>query len=1069
MMLRDSKPVNRMNEESSIPNNSSEPNKHSNVQCVKRNMAPKNIEVPCVFSQMNILYTDPNVCEWRETARWLKYEENVEEFCKRWSKPHVSSLSVKFVLELKRLLRPAYVCLDLEASSVTEIMDNIVKAWAVKHSNLNHKMTETLWDVLLARHKHVHLTRKDMLRKNIKPAETRSKNRWTFGEIKVIENVKKPSVGTGSIGCIPLSNSESSFDPNSADACYFRNRENTNMVRKIGKNVEICNILVGELAGLYEPLVAFVRLREAVQLADMCEIRRPTKFLYVLLCPSNLQEYKEIGRTMGSLMTSKRFRKTAYYCDTKDDLIAGVEEFLGESTLLPRETWDPTIRLVPPAQSLATKSHKTSGMVSEENQTEDNSHDDSNLKRTGRLFGGLTDDIKRKAGWYWSDFTDSAHLQCFATTIYIFLATLSPNVTFGGLLGQATDYNMASMECLLAAGITGVVFALFAGQPLNILGSTGPMLIMESILYSFCKDYGWDFMSIRVWIGLWTFLILMIIVAFDLSMLIRYVTRFTEETFACLIALIFIFEAHQKMFEINSNYPVNRQGSRSFSCVTTTVNQDEHRPLDGEEVNETNTNVSGDGAGQALFVTSQISASESQSYPHIEPAVLWKDPTREVLVTNSTTLLHLNGTEGNLVPTDCSNCVEEGSYVPDVLLLSVLLFLGTYIVARGIERFRTSGFFPQIVRRTISDFGVLISIFCMVAIDMFMGLDTPKLIVPSEFKPTRPDRGWVINPFSEKNPKWLPLAGCIPAILSALLIFMDQQITAVIVNRKENKLKKGGGYHLDLAVVAILIAVCSILGLPWYVAATVSAIVHIMALRKESECVAPGEPISFNGVREQRMTALLVGILNGVSVLFTSVLQLIPMPVLYGVFLYMGITSLSGMQLIDRTLIMFQPIKHQPDYPYLRHVAVNRVHMYTVIQIICLIVLWLVKSIKSISILFPLMVVAICFIRKLLDLIYTDREMYWLDSILPSMKETSDAERKSDVNNPAFVGSNSDLTRKLSNQQANLVREFNGKSALENTLNPKFFLEEHSHQSVSLKKTNNGDERKSPAVYVSKL
>lgn len=41
-----------------------------------------------------------------------------------------------------------------------------------------------------------------------------------------------------------------------------------------------------------------------------------------------------------------------------------------------------------------------------------------------------------------------------------------------------------------------------------------------------------------------------------------------------------------------------------------------------------------------------------------------------------------------------------------------------------------------------------------------------------------------------------------------------------------------------------------------------------------------------------------------------------------------------------------------------------------------------------------LQVVAICFIRKLLDLIYTDREMYWLDSILPSMKETSDVERK---------------------------------------------------------------------------
>ena len=77
------------------------------------------------------------------------------------------------------------------------------------------------------------------------------------------------------------------------------------MVRKIAKDVETCNILVGELAGLHEPLVAFVRLREAVSLADICEIRRPTRFLYILICPNYLQEYKQVGRTMGSLMASK--------------------------------------------------------------------------------------------------------------------------------------------------------------------------------------------------------------------------------------------------------------------------------------------------------------------------------------------------------------------------------------------------------------------------------------------------------------------------------------------------------------------------------------------------------------------------------------------------------------------------------------------------------------------------------------------------------------------------------------------------------------------------------------------
>lgn len=43
------------------------------------------------------------------------------------------------------------------------------------------------------------------------------------------------------------------------------------------------------------------------------------------------------------------------------------------------------------------------------------------------------------------------------------------------------------MECILSAAIVGILFALFAGQPLNILGSTGPMLVLEMILYNFCK------------------------------------------------------------------------------------------------------------------------------------------------------------------------------------------------------------------------------------------------------------------------------------------------------------------------------------------------------------------------------------------------------------------------------------------------------------------------------------------------------------------------------------------------------------------------------------------------------
>ena len=88
----------------------------------------------------------------------------------------------------------------------------------------------------------------------------------------------------------------------------------------------------------------------------------------------------------------------------------------------------------------------------------------------------------------------------------------------------------------------------------------------------------------------------------------------------------------------------------------------------------------------------------------------------------------------------------------------------------------------------MSDFGVVLAIFINVLIDYLIGLDTPKLTVPKTFATTKEGRGWFINPFG-KNPPLMWFAAIIPALLATILIFMDQQITAVIINRKENKFK----------------------------------------------------------------------------------------------------------------------------------------------------------------------------------------------------------------------------------------------------------------------------------------
>ncbi len=62
-------------------------------------------------------------------------------------------------------------------------------------------------------------------------------------------------------------------------------------------------------------------------------------------------------------------------------------------------------------------------------------------------------------------------------------------------------------------------------------------------------------------------------------------------------------------------------------------------------------------------------------------------------------------------------------------------------------------------------------------------------------------------------------------------------------------------------------------------------------------------------------------------------MQYIPMPVLYGVLMYMGIASLRGMQFVDRVGLLLMPPKYQPDHTYLRHVPLGKVHLFTFVQV----------------------------------------------------------------------------------------------------------------------------------------
>lgn len=91
------------------------------------------------------------------------------------------------------------------------------------------------------------------------------------------------------------------------------------------------------------------------------------------------------------------------------------------------------------------------------------------------------------------------------------------------------------------------------------------------------------------------------------------------------------------------------------------------------------------------------------------------------------------------------------------------------------------------------------------------------------------------------------------------------------MNKKENKLTKGSGFHLDLFILGCLACFNGLFGFPWVWAATVRSVTHVGALSIFSKSNAPGERPRLEGIREQRVTAFLVNAMIGECFVWSSV------------------------------------------------------------------------------------------------------------------------------------------------------------------------------------------------------
>ncbi|XP_023559114.1 anion exchange protein 4 isoform X7 [Octodon degus] len=784
---------------------------------------------PPLFIQLNELLGWPEALEWRETGRWMLFEEKLEVDAGRWSAPHVPTLALPSLQHLRSLLVKGLVLLDCPARNLLELVEQVIRV-----ESLSPELRGQLQALLLQRPQH-HI-------------QTRTWPCWGSTPPKKVPHNEN----------VPL-----------------KEQHQNPLRQKLPPEAEVATVLAGELGFLPQPLGAFVRLRDPVVLGTLTEVPLPSRFFCLLLGPAMPgRGYHEMGRAAAVLLSDPQFQWSVRRASNLHDLLAALDAFLEEVTVLP------------PGHS----------------------------RESGR----------------WRAFPPGAW----------------PGQRIDVALGPKCPVRSCSgpgvLESFLGTAVAGAAFCLLAGQPLTILSSTGPVLVFERLLFSFSRDHNLDYLPFRLWVGIWVATFCLVLVATEASVLVRYFTRFTEEGFCALISFIFIYDALGKMVNLTHAYPIQRPGFPGYGCFC------QYPDPQGNE--------------------SQWATT--------------KQKNRDDILS-----MDLGLVNASLLPP--SECTQQGGQprgpgchtVPDIAFFSLLLFLTSFFFATAFKHVKTSSFFPSVVRKVLSDFSSVLAILLGCGLDAFLGLATPKLTVPTEFKPTLPGRGWLVSPFGA-NPWWLSVAAALPALLLTILIFMDQQITAVILNRAEYKLQKGAGFHLDLFCVAVLILLTSALGLPWYVSATVISLAHMDSLRRESRVCAPGEAPSFLGIREQRLTGLVVFILTGFSIFLAPVLKFIPMPVLYGIFLYMGVAALSSIQFVKRVQLLLMPAKHQPDLMLLRHVPLNRVHLFTAIQLVCLGLLWIIKSTPA-AIIFPLMLLGLVGVRKALEWFFSPQELLWLDELMP--------------------------------------------------------------------------------------
>lgn len=147
-------------------------------------------------------------------------------------------------------------------------------------------------------------------------------------------------------------------------------------------------------------------------------------------------------------------------------------------------------------------------------------------------------------------------------------------------------------------------------------------------------------------------------------------------------------------------------------------------------------------------------------------------------------------------------------------------------------------------------------------------------------------------------PVWAIFVAFLPGLILTMLFYFDHNVSSLLAQNEDMKLKKGPAFHLDFLVLGLATLVTGILALPPCNGLLPQAPLHTKSLvvkQRVFQNDIATDRFEVKKVYEQRLSNLAQSLLCGMVCFqpFSQVLGRIPQCVLYGFFLFLAVSSIE--------------------------------------------------------------------------------------------------------------------------------------------------------------------------------